>query len=458
VEGLATALQHRGSRSDIPRLIIDHVTAHTLLGIGPADSLPNLLTILDEPFTATLLAQTPGRLTAIASADPASIAAFQWAAAERVDFTGLLLGPTTDTKTITALDLAEDGRARSAAGPRARDLAAIRFHTLPYPAARNLLSLCYEAATPARAPASGDALRQETAARDEPDDPTHRASESSPNDTAESADELHDEQMFVPRPRPESHPPVCPTPLLLRLLGPITIDGPAGTVTVDTDRSAAILALLALNPAGRSAESMGEEIWKGKLPEHRPLSPIYTALQRTRILLAKALSEDPANHGTNTLISDSGRYCLNPSAVTTDLALQRDLEARAERTTDSGASYLLLAQAAGLYRGELADHLGASSIEDLMIARAEAQIRAQRLHLAAATAAAGLGLDHHPAALEHVQAALDIEPADRATAVGAHRLYLQLERPNLARASRQLHEAACAALGLDAPQQVGSKL
>lgn len=138
-----------------------------------------------------------------------------------------------------------------------------------------------------------------------------------------------------------AEPTTTPPGLTLRLFGPLRVmwrpqtgekqQTPPIEITARLQRrSQEVLALLATHPEGVNRAQLIEALW-GRRGTVRPANAIYTTLTRLRTAVAQAT--DGALD--QLLITGSGRYRLNPAAVSVeDYTEFTALVARARRATD----------------------------------------------------------------------------------------------------------------------------
>jgi DNA-binding SARP family transcriptional activator len=140
---------------------------------------------------------------------------------------------------------------------------------------------------------------------------------------------------------------------MLRVLGPIEIQGPAGTVPVTGDKTAALLALLAVYARGRTIAEIADQAWDGLDVTGTDAAPIRSAIARARTLFRSACHEKPP--GAELVTAGPTGFRLNPRWITTDLAALGSIERSTRHAADPGHRSELLHQAADLCRGELAE-------------------------------------------------------------------------------------------------------
>ncbi|NNH75839.1 hypothetical protein HLB23_39325 [Nocardia uniformis] len=151
-------------------------------------------------------------------------------------------------------------------------------------------------------------------------------------------------------PRPAAAAPCAPHPagpatshpsLVLRLFGPVRViwrppQGTAGQTASEIEitarlqpRSREALVLLATHPHGLTRAQLVDALWGPQRPQ-RPTNALCITLARLRTTVAAVTGET----GAPLLDTSSGRYRLNPAAVSTDYAEFSDALARRRHTTD----------------------------------------------------------------------------------------------------------------------------
>ncbi|MGH3630504.1 MAG: AfsR/SARP family transcriptional regulator, partial [Sciscionella sp.] len=446
-------------------VLIDQQLARELLGARPEQQLPGWLHLADSPQAAVSQFHAIARRHAAAGID-----ADHYVATEQEPLTVLiartdpalhqsvvqacltdptggldavLLGNAPDAKNTTTVVVDQDGVVTAATGPRGQEIRGLTLFTTNRDLAADLFAVLY---------AAREIYRKPPAPPHPPDPPVHDAAQpdhaAPPAETAATTHTPPDNQAGTP-PGPSAPPPAAndpyiraDTPLLLRVLGPIDILGPRqGPTAVRGERNRDILALLALHPEGLSPSRIADLVWNQSLRSEREQKQnVYTARQRALTQLraaAKTASPKPAEDTNEYIVlGPTERYRLDPALVTTDLHLRDRLEHQADRAQEPAQRLRLLAQAAGLHRGPLADGLDEDRRDWLTTARYQQQLHAARLHLRIADLAA----DTDPAtALDHLKQALDHATDDEHTTAEATRLYRQLGRDDLSRALQPRH-------------------
>lgn len=369
----------------------------------------------DEPYTALLLRADPSLHDTIVQAcltDPTgSLSAF-------------VLGPPPQDPHTTTLTFDQDGALTEAIGPRAAQVSDLSIYHLSRERASELFHLLHATHTVYRQPPPGTTPPAQHTTPDHKTQPAQQpAAEPTPPSPATDA----------PSPPTVSDPrALVPTPLLLRVLGPIDILSPDTSTPARGALTQSLLTLLALHPRGLTTTQLADLAWN---PPPHSKRAVYAALDRLRDLIR---ATTPATHENNTPAATdpipadhTGRYRLDPDQITTDLTLQTHLEERADHTNDPTERRTLLNHAADLHRGPLADGLDDDTRDWLTTARHQAHLHTAHLHLRCADTAA----DTDPATtLEHVRQAVTLAPDDETTLTDAIRLYRQLGHDDLARA------------------------
>ena len=396
------------------------------LGIGAEDFIASD----DEPLTMLITRTDPDLQDTIVDAclaDPtASLGA-------------ILLGDAPTTEHTTTLTIDQDHTTTTATGPRARELQGLHLYHTTRDLAEELFGVLY---------AAREVYRQPPLTPD-PETPTHDPDE---DPTVRLGTQLSYTDGGSARPGEtppkEPEPPKAPTcaddprtfidtPLLLRVLGPVDVLGPGTTRPARGERSLAILTALALHPHGLRTPQIINLAWNEAIADDRTQrQAVYSALRRTRDLLRAAAGESTPTRPNGdeedyVIVGSADRYRFDADQITTDIQLQALLEQRADQATDPSDRLRLLTQAAGLYRGVLADGLDDNERDWLTTARYETVLHAARLHLSIAALATDTDAG---TALNHVKQAVALAPDDEHTTTEAIRLYQQLDRPDLARA------------------------
>jgi DNA-binding SARP family transcriptional activator len=486
-----------GARPGYDVILTDQALAAELLGATPDQHIPGRLRIHPAPAAAlatfqraaerraadhadldpgdhTATAQDPD-LTLILRADPALHPAIT--IAQRADPVGslaaILLGalPNPDEHT-TVVTLDQDGTVTHASGPDAWHLRGLTAQHLPAHTAAALFQTLHTARTrldptprepattaqaapePAQTPSTQAATSAPTATP-----PTSKATPAgqAPGEPTDAVPARSDAHTVTPAPSGYVAEPADPRiltdiPLLLRVLGPLDILGTGDPVPITGDRTATLLAALALHPGGLTTDQLAELAWDTPPARRDGASPVHTALTRARTLLRTALPNDQNSAATGRYIvkDPARRFHLDPKQITTDLALLHRLEQQAQHATDRAERRRLLTAAVQLYRGPLADSLGDSAQQWLATARQHTATRIARLHLALADVA---GEGPHTA-VQHLSAATRLATGDPHITATAMRTYHRLGRDDLARTTYREHERELETLGIRPDREI----
>ncbi|MBS2965640.1 LysM peptidoglycan-binding domain-containing protein [Actinocrinis puniceicyclus] len=365
-------------------------------------------------------------------------------------------------RAVTTISLDEDGAVQNVTGPHSPDIEHMTVHMLPRDLAADLYRVLRAARTPYPPQADDDhagsdagtpqhaatavaaaamrpaappeaSLNTVPDALPEPDASTDRAARTAPQR----------EDGPAQQPAPMDPLTLTRTPLLLRLLGPIDVLGPRGNTAPTGEKLHMLLTLLALHPAGHNAQHLANIGWAEIREEEQRRRAAYTTISRARAPFHTAHGTDPHEPGKY-IVKDRGVFRLDPDQITTDLALFERFTHEAEHAVDTAERRDLLARAAALYRGPLADGVADDNRDWLTDARFELCERVVHLRLELADLTAD---DDAETAIAHLAAATALAPDDEETTSRAIRLYRQLGRPDLARAAYQQLVAALRELG-----------
>ncbi|MGW2665175.1 hypothetical protein ACWCW7_29835 [Nocardia tengchongensis] len=166
-----------------------------------------------------------------------------------------------------------------------------------------------------------------------------------PPPAAQSVAAVTTPESDVPRPIAASPylagPATSPPSLVVRLFGPLRVvwqppQSAAGQVASEIEitarlqpRSREVLVLLATHPHGLTRAQLVDALWGPQRPQ-RPTNALCITLARLRTTLTAVTGDT----GAPLLDTSSGRYRLNPAAVSTDYAEFSDALARRRHTTD----------------------------------------------------------------------------------------------------------------------------
>lgn len=433
----ATANQHLPGwlhLTDTPQAAVAHFHAAARRRAETGIDAEHYVPSDDEPLTVLIARANPALHESIVEAcltDPTA------------GLGALLLGEPTTTRHTTTLTIDENGTIISASGPRAGELAGqCCFHT-PRDLAAELFGVLQAAREVYQNEAPAPDATHETPNQELLDDPAVQpcAAAAAVHDGPEPGSERESAPRDIEdAARAETSDrdarAMAGTTLLLRILGPIDILGSDGIpVAARGERTRAILAALAVYPAGLRTPQLADLIWDEPLRDARTQSRVvYSALRRTRDQLRAAAGQNSSAPSRDDeqdyiLLDSADRYHFDPARVTTDLQLRTQLEDQADHAADPDTRLRLLLKAAALDRGPLADGVDDDGRDWLTTARYEQLLHTARLHLRCAELAADIEPD---TALRHLKKATALEPDDEITAT-AIRLYQRLGHAELAR-------------------------
>lgn len=221
----------------------------------------------------------------------------------------------------------------------------------------------------------------------------------------------------------------------VEVLGPLRITARGTEITGGLRKARELLAFLAAHPGGATGDAISEALWPGADPG-RATGQRNLALRKARAMLRTAT-------GLTTpmwIVHAAGRYRLDATMISTDLAQFTAALDQARRTV--GQDRLAACrQAAGLYRGELAE----GAAYDWSEPHAEA---ARRRALDAWTDIADLLVPRDPEqALAALESALGHDPYNEFLYQKIMRLQAAAGRPEAVRRTLSLLEARLADLG-----------
>jgi DNA-binding SARP family transcriptional activator len=245
-------------------------------------------------------------------------------------------------------------------------------------------------------------------------------------------------------PAAEETAPQLPEPKIVHaeILGPLRITAAGREITGGLRKARELLAYLALHPAGVTPEAVSEALWPGT-PASHGTSQRHLALRKLRQLLRTAAGQAAPMF----VILAAGRYRLDPSHVSTDIAMFESALEHARNTRDPAARLTAWRHAAVLYRGPLADGAGYDWAEPY----AEA---ARRRALDAWTCIAQLLEPRDPdQALAALETALTHDPYNEDLYQRIMRIQIARSQPDAARRTLSLLETRLAELGLDPAAQ-----
>lgn len=443
-------------------LLIDYHLAHELLELTPADHtagwlhlVPTTTDAAHELLTAAETSRTravgeqhkPGHVTLLARAESGTTGLVADALARDTTATlaAILLAHPGEAPGTTELRIDEDGTLESVIGLDAPQITAERIHTLPRDTAVELYQVLRNTRVPlhltgpAGAPPGNPSAP--VAAHDHEIEPTidEPATGPAPQKPTDSAPNTKAPQLIsATSATPPTHTrSLTDKPLIVRILGPIDILGPACPTPVTGDKAATVLALLALHPDGHTAAQLGDLAWNN-LNDTTGTRPVYTAISRARTPLRQA-NNDTSPDKARYITQYHSRFRLDTTETTTDLALWDELEHHSNQSVDIGERLDLLTKAVRLYRGPLAQDLDDHNLDWLATARIDATNRTVRHRLTIAD----LTKNTDPATtIHHLDTATRLVPDDEETAIRAMRVHHELGRPDLAQATYQRLESA----------------
>jgi DNA-binding SARP family transcriptional activator len=168
-----------------------------------------------------------------------------------------------------------------------------------------------------------------------------------------------------PPPRPARRPPTghadSPQPVYVAVLGPPALDAAGQPVTRGLRTKAyELLTYLACHPGGAATSEILDALWPDMTPQHAAVTA-YTVVSNIRQVLRTTTGDTSAAFITHS----RGRYSLNPTLITTDLQRFHYARTRAASACGDTARADALSEAAGLWRGDLADGHEAEWLEPL---------------------------------------------------------------------------------------------
>jgi DNA-binding SARP family transcriptional activator/nucleoid-associated protein YgaU len=169
------------------------------------------------------------------------------------------------------------------------------------------------------------------------------------------------------RPPPAPVPPAPPTrtaraadgtatspdtarPVQLTMLGPLRVAAAGQEIGGGLRKARELMAFLAVNPDGASAEAIGEALWPGADPA-QATGQRNLALRKARDMLRGATGQTTPMWITHA----SGRYRLDPTLISTDLWQFTSALDQARNAATDEDRLSACREAAGLYHGELAE-------------------------------------------------------------------------------------------------------
>ena len=147
--------------------------------------------------------------------------------------------------------------------------------------------------------------------------------------------------------------PDAARPVHLSMLGPLRITAAGQEIGGGLRKARELMAFLAVNPDGASAEVISEALWPGADPA-QATGQRNLALRKARDMLRGATGQTTPMW----IIHASGRYRLDPSLISTDLWQFTEALDQARHAATDEARLAACREAAGLYHGELAEGEG----------------------------------------------------------------------------------------------------
>lgn len=221
------------------------------------------------------------------------------------------------------------------------------------------------------------------------------------------------------------------------MLGPLRITAAGKEIGGGLRKARELMAFLAVSPDGASAEAISEALW----PEADPAQATgqrNLALRKARDMLRSATGQATPMW----ILHTSGRYRLDPARISTDLWQFTAALDQARRAGTDQDRLTACREAAGLYRGELAEGEGYEWAEPY----AET---ARRRALDAWTTIADILQPHEPGqALAALESALGHDPYNEYLYQKIMRLQAAAGHPEAVRRTLSLLETRLADLGI----------
>jgi DNA-binding SARP family transcriptional activator len=221
------------------------------------------------------------------------------------------------------------------------------------------------------------------------------------------------------------------------MLGPLRITGAGKEISGGLRKARELMAFLAVNPDGASAEAISEALWPEVGTSHATAQR-NLALRKARDMLRGATGQATAMW----ILHASGRYRLDPARISTDLWQFTDALDQARHAGTDQDRLAACREAAGLYCGELAEGEGYEWAEPY----AET---ARRRALDAWTTIAGILAPSDPGqALAALESALGHDPYNEYLYQKIMRLQAAAGHPEAVRRTLSLLEARLADVGI----------
>jgi DNA-binding SARP family transcriptional activator len=139
----------------------------------------------------------------------------------------------------------------------------------------------------------------------------------------------------------------------VEVLGPLRITTRGTEITGGLRKARELMAFLAVNPGGASAEAISEALWPDAGTSHA------TGQRNLALRKARGMLRGAAGQATPMwILHASGRYRLDPTLISTDLSQFTDALNQARHADADQARLAACRAAARLYRGELAEGEG----------------------------------------------------------------------------------------------------
>lgn len=223
----------------------------------------------------------------------------------------------------------------------------------------------------------------------------------------------------------------------ISVLGPLRITAGGSELTGGLRKARELLAYLAVHPNGASGERISADLWPESTPRHA-VAQRTLALRKAREMLRTATARPAARFITLT----GDRYRLNPAFIDVDLWQFDTALGRAQTATSEDGQLTALWQAAGLYRGPLADGAGYDWVED------HAEHARRRAVDTLARIAAILQPREPEQALHALETAIAHDPYNEAVYQQIMRIQARIGRPDAAHRTLALLQTRLASLGL----------
>jgi DNA-binding SARP family transcriptional activator/nucleoid-associated protein YgaU len=147
--------------------------------------------------------------------------------------------------------------------------------------------------------------------------------------------------------------PDADRPVQLAMLGPLRITAREKEIGGGLRKARELMAFLAVNPDGASAEAISEALWPGGDASHAT-GQRNLALRKARDMLRGATGQATPRW----ILHASGRYRLDPTLISTDLWQFTAALDQAHHAVTDDDRLTACREAAGLYHGELAEGEG----------------------------------------------------------------------------------------------------